>query len=167
MDVFDAIGKRRSVRSYLARELPDATLQKLLEAMRLAPSAKNLQPWRFLVIRSRETKARLVEPCNNQKFIADASVVIVGCANEKECFGSIGNFMRSYPIDIAIAFTHLTLGLASCWIGAFDERAVKEALNLPRDVRVVSLMCVGYSAEQPPPKPRKKLEDIVCYDEWS
>lgn len=171
MDVYECIKTRRSIRGYKPDLIPEATLKRLLNAMRSAPSAKNYQPWKFIVIRDEVLKRKLIKPCNNQKFIVEAPILIVGCAFEDDCFAYMGNSMASYPVDLAIAFTHLTLaaaseGIGTCWIGSFDEDDVKTTLNLPSNVRVVALMPVGYPRDNPAPKARKQLEDIVSYDGW-
>jgi len=84
MNVINAIKKRRSVRNYKSDEIPEEVLNKLLNAMRLAPSGKNRQPWKFIVVRDKAMKAKLADACCGQKFIAAAPVVIVACGSEKE-----------------------------------------------------------------------------------
>lgn len=170
MDFYDVIKKRHSIRKYKPDAVEEDKLNRLLEAARLAPSGKNGQPWRFIVVRNAELKKALVKPCRDQAFIAEAPVVIVGCANEDESYQKQGNYMKSWPIDLAIAFDHLMLaatveGLGTCWIGAFDEKEIKKALNIPEHLRVVGLTPVGYADGEPKPKPRKPLQEIVFYDQ--
>ena len=172
MDVFEAIKKRRSIRSYRTDPIDDKIITRLLEAMRLAPSAKNLQPWKFVVVRDPNIKERLVTACRNQTFIAKAPCIIAACAFEKQSYDKMGSYMSSWAIDVAIALDHLSLaaaslGIGTCWIGAFNEGEVKKVLDIPADVRVVALMPLGYPEYVPPPKPRKSLEEIVCYEKYS
>lgn len=156
--VFDVVKKRRSIRKYRPSTLPKEVLLTLLESARLAPSAKNLQPWHFIVVLDQELKNKLVDACKGQKFIADASVIIVGLANTK--------ISRWAIIDTTIALTQIMLvahdlGLGTCWIGAFYEDKVKELLKIPEEWTVVGLLVVGYPDEEPPPRPRKSLDEIV------
>jgi len=180
MDVIDAIKKRRSIRNYKPDEIPEEVLNKLLNAMRLAPSAKNRQPWKFIVVRDKETKAKLADACFGQKFIAEAPVVIVACGSEKKAavkyYEEMKNGLVEYesclPLDIAIALGYLTLaaveeGLGTCWIGALDERQVKELLSVPDDLRAPIVMPIGYPVSWPDSRSRKSLEEIICYDRYS
>jgi len=165
MDVFDAISQRCSVRSYLNKPVEDEKLRSVLEAARLAPSARNLQEWRFVVVTDRTTREKLMAAAMNQKFVGEAPVVIAACAVNTENLMPCGQY--SYPIDIAIAVDHMTLmavelGLGTCWIGAFKEDEVKEILDIPEQVRVVTLLTLGYPATKAPAgKNRLPLEEIA------
>lgn len=170
MDVFEAIKRRRSVRSYLDKPVEEGKLNAVLEAGRLAPSASNRQEWRFVVVRDRVVKRKLGEAADGQSFVGEAPVVIVACAVTD------GHVMRcgqlSYPIDVAIALDHISLaaveqGLGTCWIGAFNEGKVKEILGIPEEVRVVELMPLGYPAAQAVrEKDRLPFSKVVTYDHW-
>ncbi|MBI4712174.1 MAG: nitroreductase family protein [Planctomycetes bacterium] len=169
MNIYEIIKLRKSIRKYKPEAVPDAKLDRILEATRGAPSGKNGQPWRFIVVRNKTLKEKLVPACRNQSYVAEAPVVIVGCAVEEESYQKQGGYMKSWPLDLAIAFTHLILaataeGLATCWIGAFDESEVKKALDIPDKFRVVGLTPLGYPAENPPHKNRKQISEIVSYD---
>ena len=168
MDVFEAIEKRYSARKYEDREVEQEVLDRLLDAARLAPSAKNLQEWRFVVVRDEETRAKLAE-ASFQRFVGKAPVVLACCAE------SDGYVMRcglpSYPIDVAIAIDHLTLaatalGLGTCWIGKFDPDEVREILGIPLNIHIVELLVLGYPVDSWRPKKRLGLDDIVKYDRW-
>lgn len=169
MDVFEAIRTRRSIRSYRDAGVEEQKLNKVLDAGRLAPSANNLQEWRFVVVRNGETRKKLGEAACNQKFVAEAPVVIACCSVESEKILTCGH--PAYAIDVAIAIDHMTLaatslGLGTCWIGAFYEDRVREILGIPDSIRVVELLTLGYPEEQPLPRVRKRLEEIVSYDGW-
>jgi len=173
MDVFEAIDKRRSVREYLPDAIPEEDLKEIFESVRKAPSAKNLQPLKFIIINDKVIKEKLVPVCRNQTFITEAPLIIVGCAKENECYSQMGKYMRSYSVDLAIAFDHLTLaarskGLGTCWIGAFDEKGVKKVLKIPRKgIRVVALTPLGYPKAWPAAKPRRDLSELVIYNRYN
>jgi len=170
MDVYTAIAARKSVRAFQDREVPEELLLRLLEAVRLAPSACNFQEWRFVVVSNPETRKRLAIAANRQMFIGEAPVLIVCCAETDGHVMACGQ--QCYPIDVAIAIDHLTLcaaaeGLGTCWIGAFDEGKVKEILDIPKGIRVVELLPLGYPRDPSPVKKfRFPLEKIVKYEQW-
>ncbi len=156
--VFDVIVNRRSIRSYLDKPLTDDQIKKLLEAARWAPSARNLQPWHFVVVVDREIKRKMVDACMGQKFVGEASCLIVGLAD-------IEKSPKWAMVDTTIALEHIVLtahemGLGTCWIGAFNENEVKKLLKIPDKFKVLAVITVGYPAEQPKPKSRKPLTDI-------
>ena len=170
MNVFEAIKKRASVRSYLDKPIEDETLNAVLEAGRLAPSASNRQEWRFVIVRDSEVRRKLGEAANGQSFVGEAPVVIVACAVTDGHVMSCGQ--PCYPIDVAIALDHISLaaveyGLGTCWIGAFNEKKVKEILGVPDEIRVVELMPLGYPVyKSVKEKSRLPLKRIVKYERW-
>jgi len=150
MDVLDAIRTRKSVRNYLNQTVEEDKLLAILEAGRLAPSASNRQEWRFIIVRNQEVKKKLAKAATNQSFVAEASIVIVACAETDEHVMRCGQMC--YPIDVAIALDHMTLaavelGLGTCWIGAFYENEVKQILGIPAEIKVVALMPLGYPSD--------------------
>lgn len=160
--VGEIIAKRRSIRKYEPRPVPREHLLEILEAARLAPSAGNRQPWRFVVVTDPERKRRLAEACRNQMFIADAGAVVVALSDP-------GASPKWHALDTMIAVEHMVLvatelGLGTCWIGAFDPDEVKKVVEAPEDLNVVVVLPIGYPAESPPPRPRKRLEEI-CFEE--
>jgi nitroreductase len=170
MTIYEAIAARKSVRSFQSKDVPEDLLLRLLGAVRLAPSASNRQEWRFVVVRDPATRLKLAAAANSQRFIGEAPVVLVGCAETDEHLMACGQ--PCYPIDLAIAMDHLTLcaaaeGLGTCWIGAFNEAKVKEILGIPTGVRVVELMPLGYPKDPSPTvKTRLPLEAIVKRERW-
>ena len=167
----DLIEKRKSIRSYKSQAVKEEDLNYVLEAFRKAPSAKNLQPWKLVVVRDKKKINDLAIACNNQTFLSEAPVLIVACAIEDEAYGMMGGYMNSYPVDIGIALEHLILaaaekGLGTCWIGAFKEKLVKDLLDIPKDVRVVAVTPLGYPAAEGSLKGRKPLSEIICYDKY-
>lgn len=171
MDVLEAVKARRSVRKYRSMPIPEQKIQLIFNAARLAPSAENLQPWKFILVTDEELKRGLVSACNNQKWIAEAPAVVVALGLVDEAVATIGGYMNSYPVDVAVALDHLTLaatneGLGTCWVFSFNEEKVKGVLGIPPDVRVVALTPLGYPDEQPPPTGRKHLSEILCYNKY-
>ncbi|GAG65253.1 unnamed protein product [marine sediment metagenome] len=168
--VLEAIKKRQSVRSYQDKEIPEDVLQQVLEAGRLAPSASNKQNWKFIVVKDEDLRKKLVPACKNQEFIGEAPVVIAGCGTDPDYVMTCGE--HSYSIDLAIALDHMSLeaaslGLGTCWIGAFYQDQVKEILSVPEDVRVVSLMPLGYPKKLGTKTGRKPLSEIICYNKYT
>jgi len=170
MDFTEVVKARRSVRKYTSSPLDEEAVKRIFRAFRQAPSASNKQPYKLLVIRDEDKKLKLVHACKGAKWIAEPPIVLVACAYVDEAYPTMGGYMSSYPIDVAIALDHLTLaaaaeGIGTCWIGAFSEERVKDVLDLPKDVKVVALMPMGYPAEEPEARPRKHLSELVCYEE--
>ena len=169
MDVMEAIKQRRSVRSYQDRPIEDEKLQAVLEAARGAPSARNMQEWRFVVVRDAATRQKLAKAAKDQAFVAQAPATIAACATAPDYVMSCGN--PSSLIDLAIAVDHMTLkaveeGLGTCWIGAFDEGNAKAILGVPDDIRIAILITLGYPTDQPPAKPRKPMEEFAVAETW-
>ncbi|MDY7040010.1 MAG: nitroreductase family protein [Chloroflexota bacterium] len=156
MDVLEAITTRRSVRKYSSRQVEDEKLEQILDAARLAPSWANRQCWRFVVVRDPQNISQLARPrglvTQINRWLKDVPVIVVLCADPGRS-GTRHN-QPYYMLDAGIAGEHLVLaatalGLGTCWIGAFDEAAVKEILDIPAGIRVVTLIAVGYPAEEP------------------
>ena len=169
--LMDLIEKRKSIRSYKPQDVEEEKLNYILQAFRKAPSAKNLQPWKLIVVKDKKKISDLSIACNNQTFIAEAPILIVACAKEDEAYGVMGGYMNSYPVDVALALEHLILaatekGLGTCWIGAFKEKLVKDLLDVPDNVRVVAITPVGYPAVEGRIRGRKPISEIVCYDKY-
>jgi len=168
MDFYATVAQRYSCRAYQSRPIEQEKLNRVLEAARLAPSARNMQDWRFVVVHDAETRRELATAANKQMFIATAPVVIVGCS-------VTGQTMRCgqpiASIDAAIALEHVALaataeGLATCWIGSFYPEQVRAVLGIPLSVAVVELMPIGYPADAHQHKGRDPLENIVCRERW-
>ena len=173
MDFYDVAKTRRSVRSYRSDPIPEEVLDRVLEAVRIAPSGSNRQPWRFIVVKDEATKQRLVPACNGQSWIADAPVVIVACG--QNIHYNRGGYMgdMSVLVDVSIGFTHLILaaraeGLGTCWIGAFSNDEVKKILGVPEDYYVVAVTPLGYPEGEPfkGPASRKPLSEIASTDKF-
>ena len=168
MTVLEAIQKRYSCRTYRNKPIEPDKLNQIFEAARLAPSAKNLQDWRFIIVTDKTTKVELAQAANNQTFLSEAGAIIIACSNSDHimrCGQAIG------PIDVAIAIEHICLeatelGLATCWIGSFYPEKVRQILNIPEQVQIIELLALGYPADSPKPPNRLPVENIVCYEKW-
>jgi nitroreductase len=169
MDFLELVRSRYACRSYQSRPVEQDKLLRVLEAVRLAPSGSNRQPWKFIVVRDDDVKRELVRACANQRFIATAPVVVAGVGLMPDRIMSCG--IPGDPIDVAIAMEHLSLAataeeLATCWIGAFSQDEVCEVLGVPATARVIELMTLGYPADSPRRKIRKPLGEIITFDRW-
>ena len=173
MDVLEAIKGRRSIRAFKSEDVPPEIVEKLIDAARWAPSAGNIQPWEFIIVRNPEIKRNLAKAALNQSFIEEAPVVIVVCADEirsSQGYGVRGKTL--YCIQDTAAATqniHLaaySLGLGTCWVGAFNEEEARKILEIPQGVRPVAIIPVGYPAEKPPARNRRPLNQIVHYEKF-
>lgn len=170
MDVLQAIKKRKSVRAYTNEKVSEKDVERLIDAARWAPSAGNIQPWAFVVVKDVETKQKLSYAALNQNFIQKAPVVIVVCADlirSSRGYGRRGVHLYSLQ-DTAAATENILLaaqelGLATCWVGAFRENEVAEAVKAPRNLRPVAIVPVGYPAERPAAPQKRSVNEIVHY----
>ncbi len=176
----DLIKNRRSIRKYKDTPVPKDLVLQCIEAARLAPSACNSQPWHFVVFDDKEAKDAFADavftgPYKFCRPIAAAPVLIAVTAKAGGNISTgIGQFIsgtKYYMIDQGIATEHLVLkaqelGLGTCWIGWFDPKKAKKALKLPFDRKVEILIALGYPDENPAPRPRKPLEDIISFNKY-
>jgi nitroreductase len=171
MEFSDLIRKRKSIRKYdLSRTVSDELVNKLLDAARIAPSACNLQPWYFIVIRDAKVKEKLKEVYGREWFYT-APVIIAGCADTSVSWKRSFDKADYSQVDLAISFEHLILaaaneGLGTCWVGAFNPAVAKKVLGVPENINIVAMTPVGFPAEDPAAKPRKELNEIVHHEIW-
>ncbi|MBE3112963.1 MAG: nitroreductase family protein [Acidobacteria bacterium] len=169
---------RRSIRRYLPAPVDPEKIRVCLEAARLAPSAHNAQPWRFVVVDDPELKDRLTAAAfsgiySGSKFAAQAPVILVLLARLDRVADRLGSKLQGVPfhfLDIGIAGEHIVLqaeelGLATCWMGWFNYRKVRKVLGIPRKYKVVAMMPIGYAAKRPNREPpRKTFEEVVTFN---
>jgi nitroreductase len=165
----DVIKARGSIRNYKDKPLSKQALLDVLEAARMAQSADNRQPWEFIVVTDPVIKKKLIRAAGSQSFVGEAAAVIICLANPGES-ASVGPF-EGFLIDLAIAIENMALtawdlGIGSCWIGAYNEEMVKALLDAPMNLRVVSLLTLGYPNERPGPKYRKEPNEIIHYQKY-
>ena len=172
MELSEAIKGRRSIRAFKPQDVPEETVEKLIDAARHAPSAGNIQPWEFVIARKPETKKKLAQAAH-QAFVEEAPVVIVVCADENR--SSMGYGVRGETLyciqDTAAAIQNILLtaysfGLGTCWIGAFNESEAKAALRTPDGIRPVAMIPVGYPNRTPSPRGRRSLSQIIHYESF-
>jgi nitroreductase len=172
VDFYAVVRKRLSVRSYKPDPVPEDVLARILEAGRLAPSAKNYQPWKFIVVKDPAIRQALVPACKGQGSVGQAPVVICGCCIIDQVWKGMGGYWSAEAVDITIALEHMMLaaaaeGLGTCWIGAYVEADVRNVLVIPEGVKPIALTPLGYPARESKPRPRKPLSEIVCYDKYA
>ncbi len=167
MAVLDVIKTRKSIRRYKDTPVEQEKLDAVLEAARLAPSAMNKQDWKFIAVTDKD-KALLQEACGGQRQVAQAPVTLVVCANNDGVM-SCGHSKTVIDCSIAMSFMLLQAeeeGLGMCWLGHFYQDKIKALLNIPEDYIVVAVSPLGYADEEPNPKPRKRPEEVICYNEF-
>lgn len=168
MDFFDVIRERHSVRAYLPQPVEAEKLQTILETINRAPSAGNRQAFEVYVVTRSEQRQALAQACLNQEFVAQAPVDLVFCTHpalNAQRYGQRGANLYS-PQDAAIACTFAmlaatALGLASVWVGAFDDEAVYQVIGAPESQRPVAVLPIGYAAETPRLRSRRPLDEVV------
>lgn len=169
MEFYEVLKKRRSIRKYKKVPLEQDRIDRILEAVRIAPSAANFQPWHFLVIHDENVKLALKEAYGREWFYS-APVIICACGEPSKAW--VRRDGKNYTdVDVAIAFEHLVLaaaaeGLATCWVGAFDPSVVRRVLGLPDGIEPIAMTPLGYPDEAPRPFSRKSTAEIVRRDRW-
>jgi nitroreductase len=171
MNIFETVQARRSIRSYQDKQVPPETLELILEAARLAPSARNIEPWHFIVVTDQQ-KRKILSKGLYAKFVTQAPLVIVACGNKKAS-------SDWYAIDTALAVENLILtatgeGLATCCVGSFNEKEVAELLKVPDDFEVLLMVTIGYPKEKVDltsklnqlMHPRKMLTEVASVEEF-
>jgi nitroreductase len=169
MEVLPEILQRRSIRSFTSQTVDKDQLERILEAGRLAPSAKNRQEWRFVVMQKKEVRERIMGAAFGQDYVGQAPVIIAVCTTNIDY--RMPNGQLSYPIDLAFASCQIVLqavheGLGTCCISTFDEQEVRDILTAPFSMRVVLLILVGHHEALPEPSPRKTLKQISGREHW-
>lgn len=171
MDLASLIRSRRSVRVFRVDPIPEPLLRELVELANWAPSAGNLQARDFILVRDDETRRSLARIADQQE-LAQAPVDVVVCTNASRItkYGERGRDLFMIQ-DAAAATENLLLaaherGLGAVWMGSFDEEEVRRILNLPRHVRPVTLIALGWPAESPDPPERLPLEAILHLEHW-
>ncbi len=173
MELKDAILGRRSIRKYRADDVPDEVIMHAIDLARHAPSAGNLQPWEFVIVRDSQVKEKLYEASYQQAHVINAPVLIVVCADlhRASYYGERGETLYAIQ-DTAAAIQNMLLafyasGYGTCWVGAFQENLTKETLNLPPHIRPVAIITVGKSKEEPGKRLLKPVEEIVHRERFS
>lgn len=168
MNVIDCINERKSIRAYLDKPIPKEDLKSVLEAGIAAPSSKNAQAWKFVVVDDLLLNLKLRSACYEQNMVGEAPVTLVICATANRQM-PIGQMTAPVDCSIALSFMMLRateLGLSTCWLGRVNEKEVREILNLPEDYVVVAVTPLGYANEEGRPKSRKGFDEIVHFNKF-
>ncbi len=171
MKFIELAEKRRSVRGYAPDPVPEELLNEVLRAGALAPTAKNLQPFQFIVVRAASGLDALAA-AYPAPFFREAPVAIVVCVESEQGWTRTRHDGKNYAeVDAAIAIDHMSLaatdlGLGSCWIAAFDPAAVSAAMRVSEGVEPLAILLLGYANDEQREKTRKPLDDLVRYEHW-
>jgi len=174
MQLYDLILKRCSIRSYSSRPVEQAKLDYVLEAARLAPSACNNQPWRFVVIRSDEAKVD-IQSCYEREWFRSAPLYILVCSDHSRSWKRPQDGKDHADVDAAIAAEHICLAaaeqdLGTCWVCHFDAKRCAALFNIPADIEPVAIVPIGYPADPEmfaqAQKVRKKTEEIIVHERF-
>lgn len=173
MNFLELAKSRYSCRHYAAKPIEKSHLYKVLEAGRIAPSAKNLQPWQFVVV-DKDKILSAIKSCYQKNWIQSAPCIIVALGNHDQSWQREDG-KDHCDIDLSIAIDHMTLaatdaGLATCWVCKFDAKKVSEILNLPDYIEPVALLPIGYPTDRADTERHKKLrkpiDEIVQWNEY-
>jgi len=173
MEVFECIRTRRSIRKYKNKPVEWDKIVNILEAGRFAPSAGNLQNLKLIVIKDEETRKKVAETALNQTWMVKAPIHIIVCSEpekSKRFYGIRGE--RLYTIqDCAAAIENMlltahSLGLGACWVGAYEEDALRRVINPPEQVITHAIITIGYADEQPNMPPKNRIEHYVFLEKW-
>lgn len=161
---------RRPVGRFQDRPVPDETLECVIECARYAPSAREDQPWRFVVVQDARRRGRLAEAAFHHPHARSAPVIVAACARIHTHVSGVGR--RSWPLDLAAAVQSMVLaaadlGLSSAWITGFRERSVRDALDIPEGVPVAALLALGYPESIEPLPEREPRKEVVAWESWS
>lgn len=180
MEVKQAVQQRRSIRKYKDRPVEEEKIINLLDSARLAPTGSNTQSGVFIVVQSKEMREKIAHVSHKQLWMANAPLFVVCVADIRARIpdGELNLDETSPQLelkqcirDVAIQTEHMVLtaqelGLSTCWIGWYNQEEIRLVLGIPSDKYVVSVLIVGYGDENPSPRPRKHLEEIVRYEKW-
>ncbi|GFZ29943.1 nitroreductase [Clostridium zeae] len=179
--MLNEILSRRSIRKYKNEIVEDEKIIEIIESGRLAPSGSNTQPWHFIVIKSQEMREKLAYTSHNQKWMMTAPVFIACVADIRSRIDdsveikideeSSQEEVKQIIRDTSISVGHMllqakNLGLGTCWVAWFTQKEIRPILNLPEDKYLLGIITLGYADEEPKPRPRKNIEEIIHYESW-
>jgi len=169
MEFSEVIKNRISIRKFKDKPVEQEKIDSLLKTLAIAPSASNRQQWKFVAVTDKEVLAKLAVAAESRPPVSVAPLVFCICSTENEEVND--SKLNRGTIDGSIASTYLylaavDLGLGSCWVGSFDQKLAAEAIGCPDYAKVISLFAVGYADENPNPRPRKPLEQVISYNHF-
>lgn len=167
--VFQLLRNRQTVHGYVERGVPAASLARILDAGRYAPSTRESQPWRFVVVQDVMVRHELAAAAFNNPLVRSAPVLIVACARVHSLVSGSGR--PSHPVDVAaavqcMAMAAADLGLAAAWITGYREPGVRKPLDIPSDVPIVALLTIGYADGFAPLSTRRAEEEVIAWETW-
>ncbi|MCE5327277.1 MAG: nitroreductase family protein [Planctomycetaceae bacterium] len=168
MEFYDVIQRRCSVRKFQPRPVEEDKLTRILNAGRIAPSGRNRQEWKFIVVRQEDTRAALAA-ASEQPWLARAPVIVAVAGLNPDRVMSCE--VPADPVDCAIAIDHMVLaataeGLGACWVGHFSQESCCQILDVPSSAKIIEMMAMGYSDQAPAAKQRKGLDEVVAYERF-
>ncbi len=171
MDFWEVIKKRRCIRKFQDKEVSLEDIKKIIKAGTLAPSEGNVQPWRFIVVKNKELKAKMEEArfSSHNRLIKTGAVIVVCIDLEIAQFKYADRGLELYSKQSTAAATEnmflaaTELGIGACWMGAFDEGKLKQIINLEDNLRPVVLMPIGYKDEEGDVTDRKSVEEVTKF----
>lgn len=164
MDFFDVVKERKSVREYSDKAVEKGLIEKIIDAGRVAATARNEQPWEFIVTRDKEILKKICDMCPNGPFIKDAFYLIAVFSKDtkyylEDCSAATQNMLLAIE----------SLGLGGCWI-AGDKKDyiedVRKIFNVPEGCRLVSMITVGYPKKAQGPKPKRSIKEVLHWEKW-
>ena len=169
MKVLTEIHNRISVRNFKDMTIKKETIIRILEAGQLAPSAKNRQPWRFIIIDDPGLKGKIQEAAYSQEHVGKAGAIILACSTNIEY--EMPNKQQSYPIDISFAVSFMMLqaqheGIGSCVVTTYDENEIKNLISVPYSMRVVMMLLIGHTDEHLIVRDRKPIKGLYAFNHW-
>src|SRR3989344_4399094 len=173
MNVFECIRTRRSIRKYNDKDVPWDNIVEIMQAGKYAPFAGNIFNCKFIVVKNEDKRRAIAEASVQQYWMADAPVhiVVVGEPEKAERYYGIRG-ARLYTIQGCAAaiqnmlLTAHSLGLGTCWVGAFDEEEIRRLCNLPEHVNVQGIVTIGYADETPQAPPKHRIEHVMFFEKW-
>lgn len=164
MDAIECLKKRRSIRSYKEKEIPKEVLKEIIDCARLAPTARNEQPWEFIVITEKGTLKKMGDMAPNGSFIKDSVACIAVFCKDAKYYLEDGSAVTTYILLAAHA-----LGIGSCWV-AGDKKPycgrVVDLLNVPEGYKLVSLVSLGYSVEDVKEKEKRDVDEVIHWENF-
>lgn len=169
MEILPEIQNRFSINSFSEKTVSPEVLHRIVEAGRLAPSAKNRQPWRYIVVEDKNVRAKITEASYNEQHVKEAPVIVAVCSTNVDY--KMPNGQMAYPVDLAMGASFMMLqaeheGLGTCLITTYDQEEMREILTIPHSMRVVLLLLLGYSAEKKSSRNRLPRDRVVSFNHW-
>jgi nitroreductase len=175
MDFDEVVKRRKTIREYdlNRQQLPNNVVTKLIRNAHRAPSAGHTQVQEFIIVKEASTKKKLRKAAVNQEYVEQSSLLIVVCSNTSRSISRYGSRGREFYSIIDGAFASMLIllsavneGIGACFVGAFEDTKVSEILELPKDVRPIGIICIGYPAEKPEKLKRIDVKALVHYEKY-